>query len=74
MILTFESVDEIIKCNHSNESQKDVLHCGSTYFYVQIDAEFWLFGLSMKYGNPQNFFKWQYVSFQKQMSVTIEFL
>ena len=27
MVLTFESVDEILKCDHSNESSKVVLCC-----------------------------------------------
>ena len=40
VILTFESVDEIIRCNHSNESYHEVFPCGSTYFDVQIVAEF----------------------------------
>ena len=30
MVLTFEAVDEILKCDHSNES-----HCGTVYYAVQ---------------------------------------
>ena len=28
VVLTFESVDEILKCDHSNESYRGVLSCG----------------------------------------------
>ena len=31
-VLTFESVDEILKCNHSNESSSAVLSCGAVSF------------------------------------------
>ena len=37
--LTFESVDEILKCNHSNESYWAVLTCGITYYAVQGSFE-----------------------------------
>ena len=30
-VLTFESVDEILKCDHSNESYRAVLSCGTIY-------------------------------------------
>ena len=30
MVPTFEAVDEILKCDHSNES-----HCGTVYYAVQ---------------------------------------
>ena len=29
--LTFESLDEILKCDHSNESYGAVLSCGAVY-------------------------------------------
>ena len=29
VILTFESVDKILKCDHSNESYRAVLSCGA---------------------------------------------
>ena len=35
VVLTFESVDEILKCDHSNESYRAVLSCGAVYFAVQ---------------------------------------
>ena len=37
VILTFESVDEILKCDHSNESYLTVLSCGTVYSSVQGD-------------------------------------
>ena len=33
--LTFESVDEILKCDHLNESFQTVLSCGTVYYAVQ---------------------------------------
>ena len=35
VVLTFESVDEILKCNHSNESYQAVLSCGAVYHVLQ---------------------------------------
>jgi len=34
-VLTFECVDEILKCDHSNESYWAVLSCGAVYNAVQ---------------------------------------
>ena len=31
VVLTFESVDEILKCDHSNESYWAILSCGTVY-------------------------------------------
>ena len=31
VVLTFVSVDEILKCDHSNESYCTVLSCGTVY-------------------------------------------
>jgi len=31
VILTFESVDEIVRCDHSNEGYWAVLSCGAVY-------------------------------------------
>ena len=39
LVLTFESVDEIRKSDHSNESYCAVLFCGAVYYAV------WLFAL-----------------------------
>ena len=42
VILTFQSVDEILKCDHSNESYWVVLFCGAVYYVVQGDSTFWV--------------------------------
>ena len=36
VILTFESVDEILNCNHSNESYRAFLFCASSTKSVEI--------------------------------------
>ena len=41
VVLTFESVDEILKCDHSIESYWAVLSCGTVYYAVQGDSNFW---------------------------------
>jgi len=38
--LTFESVDEILKCDHSNLSHWAVLSCGAVYYAVQGGSKF----------------------------------
>ena len=35
VVLTFESVDEILKCDHSNKSYWAVLSCGNVYYAPQ---------------------------------------
>ena len=35
VVPTFESVDEILKCDHSNESYWAILSCGTVYYPVQ---------------------------------------
>ena len=35
VVPTFESVDEILKCDHSNESYWAILSCGTVYYSVQ---------------------------------------
>ena len=40
VILTFESVDEILKCDHLNESYRAVLSCGAVYYAVQSGSNF----------------------------------
>ena len=37
-VLTFESVDEILKCDQSNESYCAVLSCGRVYYAVEDDS------------------------------------
>ena len=40
VVLTFESVDEILKCDHTNESHQAVLFCGAVYYAVQGVSNF----------------------------------
>ena len=40
VVLTFEFVDEILKCDHSNESYSAVLSCGTVYYAVQGGSNF----------------------------------
>ena len=40
VVLTFQSVDEILKCNHSNESYWAVLSCGAVCYAVQGGSTF----------------------------------
>ena len=40
VILIFESVNEILTCDHSNESYRVVLFCGTVYYAVQGDSNF----------------------------------
>ena len=44
VVLTFESVDEILKCDHSNESYRAVLPCGTVYYAVQGGSHFQVYG------------------------------
>ena len=40
VVLTFESVDEILKCDHSNESYRAVLPRGAIYYAAQCGCNF----------------------------------
>ena len=40
VVLTFESVGEILKCDHSNESYGVVLSSGAVYFVAQGGSNF----------------------------------
>ena len=40
VVLTFESVGEILKCDHLNESYEAVLSAGTVYYAVQGDSNF----------------------------------
>ena len=47
-VLTFESVDEILKCDHSGESYLTVFFpCGAVYFSI-------FFGVEFGFGNRTN--------------------
>ena len=40
VLLTFEPVYEILKCDHSNESNGAVLFCGTVYYAAQGGSNF----------------------------------
>ena len=40
VVLTFQSVDETLVCDHSNESYRAVLSCGTVYYAVQGGSNF----------------------------------
>ena len=58
VVVTFESVDEILNCDHSNESYWPVLSCGAVYYAIQGGRNFWVCGW-----NPKVWpFKWKLLS------------
>ena len=40
VVITFESVDEVLKCDHLNESYQAVLSCGTVYYTAQGGSNF----------------------------------
>ena len=40
MVQTFQSGDEILQCDHSNETSSAVLSCVTGYYAVQGDSNF----------------------------------
>ena len=42
--LTFKPVDEILKCDHSNENYWAGLSCGAVYYAVPDGPNFWACG------------------------------
>jgi len=58
VVLTFESVDETLKCDHSDESYWAVLSCGAVYYNyaVQGGSNFWAVDetLSCEYSNEKS--------------------
>jgi len=40
VVLTVESVDEILECDHSNKSYWAVLSCGAVYYALQGGFDF----------------------------------
>ena len=58
VVLSFESVSEILKCDHSNESYWAVLSCCDVYYAVQSGSIFWVCEW-----NPKVWpFKWKLLS------------
>jgi len=41
VVLTFESVDKILKCDHSNESYWAVPSSGAFYYAVEGGSDVW---------------------------------
>ena len=44
VVLTFDLVDEILWCDHSNESYWAVPSCGTVYYAAQGSSNFWVCG------------------------------
>ena len=44
LFLTFESVDDFLKCDHSNDRYWAVLSSGAVYYAVQGVSNFWVRG------------------------------
>ena len=40
VVLTFKSVDKTLVCDHSNESYRAVLSCGTVYYTIQGGSNF----------------------------------
>ena len=69
VILNFDCVDEILKCEHSNESYWAVLSCGAVYYAVQLSSYFWACGW-----NPKVWpFKWKPLSSTMLFRMVITF-
>ena len=58
VVLSFESVNEILKWDRSNESYWAVLSCGAVYYAVQGGSIFWVCEWNPKVGP----FKWKLLS------------
>ena len=39
VVLTFKSVNETLACDHSNESYRALLSCGTVYYAVKRDSK-----------------------------------
>ena len=49
--LTFESVDEILNCDHSNEYYWAILSCGAVYYAAHGGSIFWVYERNLRRGN-----------------------
>ena len=61
LVLTFEFVDEILKCDHSNKSYWAVLSCGAVYYTVQGDSNFLVCGWNPSCDHSNESYTEQYV-------------
>ena len=50
VVLTFESVGEILKCDHSYEGYWAVLSCGTVYYAVQSASCRWYYFIVLCFG------------------------
>ena len=57
-VLIFESVDEILWCDHSNESYWVVLSCGTVYYAVEGGSNFWVCGRNPMCDYSKESFYW----------------
>jgi len=48
VVRTFESVDEILNCDHSDESYRAVLSCGAVYYATKRGSNFRLCRMNLK--------------------------
>ena len=72
VILTFESVDEILKCDHLNESYWAVLSCGAVHYAVQGDSNFWICGWNPKVWPFKQKLYWSVVCLLGKVVLTFE--
>ena len=63
VVLTFESVDEILKCDYSNESYWAVLSCGTVVCVLQGGSNFWVCLWNPKVCDHSNESYWAVLSF-----------
>ena len=54
VVPTFESVGEILKCDHSNEGYRVVLSCSTWYYFIVLCFGLFLILLNIDFGHfPQ---------------------
>ena len=58
VVLSFETVHKILKCDHSSESYWAALFCGAVYYTVSCSSKFWVCGWDPKVWP----FKWKLLS------------
>ena len=68
VVLTIESVDEILWRGHSNESYWAELSCGTVYYAVQCGSYFWVCGWNSKMFSS----KWKLLS--STVAVVLSFI
>ena len=56
VVLTFASVDEILRRDHSSESYRGLLSCGAVYYFAQGGSNFFPVVLFIALYKPRVFF------------------